>query len=163
MANKPITYTATWEGKIVGTRKSPRPYKYAIIVQRDQEADRKYAYEFVPANKGSFDYYVQIATATPGVSLRPKGWNFDTSYDAGQIEEAKKHIEGGWEGFAARERQQKINRFEALLAKGGYEPFVHGWSQSLVNAAKAARAAETSYGLIYLGLVPAVAKTKSKS
>lgn len=44
-----------------------------------------------------------------------------------QIREAKAKVEGGFEAYAERLRQDKIQMYEDRLAKGGFLPYVARW------------------------------------
>lgn len=154
---KPIKYTATYNGKVVGTRKSPRPYLFAIIVQSLEEVARLHAYRFEPTETDllNFNWYTEGATATVGKSKFPdiKG----SVWSAEDIEKGKREIEGGWDAYVARLRASAIENFERRKAAGHFEPNVHGWSMSLRNAEKmAASAAHPSRTV--LCIVPAEAK-----
>jgi hypothetical protein len=161
----PTTYTATYNGKIVGTRKSPRAYQFAIVIQRDVEAARKAAYEFQPTatDRENFEYEARIANAAPGAPINhgnrhnhPHG-DIVLKHTVDQIDRAKAAIVGGWEGYVARKRDIRIEWFQSALAKGDFEPQVHGWSMSARNAQKMANAVGTTL----LAIVPAVAKFRA--
>ena len=52
---------------------------------------------------------------------------YQPAYVESQISEAKAKVEGGFEAYAERLRQQKIHMYEDRLAKGGFLPYVAGW------------------------------------
>lgn len=154
---KPIKYTATYNGKIVGTRKSPRPYLYAVVVQPLEEVARLYAYHYEPTktDRSNFDWRAKGAAATVGEAKFP---NINGStWAAEEIARAKETIEGGWDAYVSRLRYDAIARFEAAKASGHFEPYVFGWSMSCHNAkGMAATAVHPSRAV--LGIVPAEAK-----
>lgn len=157
IVTKPITYTATYNGKVVGTRKSPRPYLYAIVVQNLEEVARLHAYRYEPTktDRSNFDWRAKCAAATVGEAKFSdiKG----STWEAEEIARAKETIEGGWDAYVSRLRYDAIARFEAAKASGHFEPHVFGWSMSSHNAkGMAATAAHPSRTV--LGIVPAEAK-----
>jgi hypothetical protein len=55
-------------------------------------------------------------------------WKYQKpDYVESQISEAKAKVEGGFEAYAERLRQEKIQMYEDRLAKGGFLPYVAGW------------------------------------
>lgn len=153
MAN--IKFTASYNGKIIDTRRSPRPYKFAIVVQYSREASRKAAHEYAltKTDRSNFEYETQVAAFQPGVSGTIKGDRpFTTSYTAEAIARAQEMVAGGIDGYLAILRKRAIERFEAMDAKGHFEPKVHGWSMSEGNAQKMANAVSG----VLLAIVPAV-------
>ena len=55
-------------------------------------------------------------------------WKYQMpDYVESQISEAKAKVEGGFEAYAERLRQEKIQMYEERLAKGGFLPYVAGW------------------------------------
>jgi hypothetical protein len=154
---KENTYLAVWNGKVIGKRRSSRPYTHAIIVQDSIDTARyqAYAYEATMIDKSNFDYNAEIAAmeAWPEVAYRRQAITRE------QIDEAKAMIAGGWEGYLGRLREAAIKRFEDKVASGLFEPFVFGWSMSKVNATKMAAGCGKSpeYRLL-LGVVEAKVK-----
>lgn len=131
---KATKFVARWEGKIVGTRTSPRPYTHAVIVRGVQEYYRKKAYEYVATDcdKSNFKYYGEVVAG-----LR------DSKYDSAEQTaknraDAAANIEGGFEAYIGRLRQTEIDRYEERVKNGGFMPCVRGWSMSAANAQKMA-------------------------
>lgn len=129
MSKRPISYTAKLDGKIVGKRKSHRVYTHAVVVRHSESYHRKRAYEYVATNtdRSNFEFYSFIATCEPGVSVRPNGWNTNTTFSAEEIAVAKIAIVGGLDAYVAKAREKAIERFEAHKASGEFEPGVVTW------------------------------------
>jgi len=149
---KAIKYTATYNGVVVGTRKSPRPYQFAVVVQSDEAAARAYAYDYKPTDTDhkNFVYHSNNAQCQPGDTYPERNYKF--TVDAMMIAEGKRMIAGGWEGYVAICRARAIENFEAHKANGGFEPGVYGWSMSRRNVEKMAAQA----GSRVLAIVPAI-------
>jgi hypothetical protein len=130
-------FIARYNGEVVGTRRSPRPYKFAIIAQDDEAAERDAAYNYVPTqiDKANWQYHETRARMQPGDHY--PGYNF--TVNAKDVAEARKQIEHGWDGFIDRERNRRIGYFETKKAETGFRPFVAAWSLTHPNAVKAAR------------------------
>lgn len=140
---RPVKYVARHAGQIVGTRKSPRPYAFAVVVQADEEAARRRAYDYVAtdADRSNFEWLGLKAAQAPGVPVRPAGWRFETKFDAEEIAEAQNLTAYGFEGYVAHLRERAIANFEQRRAKGAFLPGVYGWSMSAPNAQKMAASA----------------------
>jgi len=130
-------FVARYKGEIVGTRRSPRPYKFAIVVQDDEEAERDAAYNYMPTqiDRANWEYHTTRAAMQPGQYY--PGYNFVVS--AKDVAEARRQIADGWDGFVARERDRRVGYFEKKKAATGFRPFVAGWSMSHSNAVKGAK------------------------
>jgi hypothetical protein len=155
-----ITYTATWNGKLIGKRKSPRPYTHAVIVQTDEEVARKFAYDYsaTKADRKNFDYYCEIdrlGVDHPHYCIQ--SWR--PAPDHVGIERARANIVGGFDGYVARLKKEAIKSFEAHKAAGGFNPRVAGWSMSERNAHKMAQQHSNGVHSHFLGLVPAIPKS----
>lgn len=141
------TYTATYNGQVIGTRKSPRAYAFAVIYQRDEVRARTYASR--PADKtdrSNFEFYTAVSTGF---------WN-GRERNADEVAEAKTRIEGGFESYVARERAAELAQLEKSIAAGEFQPKVFGWSMS-ARAVKGMESQAARFGR-YLATVPAVAK-----
>ena len=152
---KAVKYTATYNGAVVGTRKSPRPYQFAVIMQNDEGYARARAYEYEPTDtdRRNFDYHSNNAKAQPGDLYPGPGYRFTITEK--MVAEGQQMIVGGWEGYVAKCRAREIENFEARKAEGHYEVGVYGWSMSRKNAEKMA-AQVKGWGRQLLGIVPAV-------
>jgi hypothetical protein len=136
---KQTVFTATYEGKIVGTRRSPRPYQFAIVVLQDEAADRKRAYEYqaTKMDHSNFAYYQEIDRLGENHPHYCKcSWRDEPDLEG--IARARQLIEGGFDMYVARLREKAIENFEVSRAAGCYEPHVYAWSMSEKNARKAA-------------------------
>lgn len=145
---KPIKYVARYEGKIVGTRKSPRPYEYAVIV-RSIEAyarEKAYGYTATDTDRANFHYFGELVAA--GES------HPHYRYNKGDENHWRAAVEGGFDAYIAGLRATEIERFEEHRAAGGFEPRVLGWSMSRHNAEKMAASARHP-GREVLAIVPA--------
>jgi hypothetical protein len=152
---KATTYTATYNGQVVGTRKSPRVYLFAVVYQRDEAKSR--AFITRPADKtdrANFEYYVKCATGTY-VGTFANGKTFTTEIKGDELARAQAHIVGGFEAYVARIRADSLAAHEAAVANGDFEPCVFGWSMS-ARAVKGMEAQAAKAGH-YLATVPAVA------
>lgn len=138
---KTTKYSATYQGKIVGTRKSPRPYQFAIIAQHDEQAARERAYGYKPTDRdeSNLAWLTELAAFEADVPVWPRGWNFSTKFSVKQIGDAKAKIAGGRDAFLASCCEREIRNFEEYLADGHFAPHVAAWSMSRANAEKAAR------------------------
>lgn len=147
---KATKFIARYEGKIVGTRKSPRPYLFAVVVKDNEEFARERAYGFTggETERKNFVYYTNNANAAaPGV-IYP-GERFKIT--AEMIAEGREKIAGGFDGYIAGLRELQIARFKEM----NFEPGVFGWSMSRANAEKMAAGAGKWPGRIVLAIVPA--------
>jgi hypothetical protein len=154
--SKATKFVARYAGKIVGTRRSPRPYTHAVITQAVEEYARAAAYDWQPADsdKSNFEWLTFKATCTAGAEVLPPGWKFSTKFSADEIESARAEIAGDWASYVTRTRARKIAFFEQRKAEGAFEPAVGGWSMSGHNAAKMA-ASFKHPGVRFLAIVPA--------
>lgn len=153
---KDTKFTASFEGKIVGTRRSPRPYLFAIVVQWNAESHRAdaYGYKATATDRSNFDYYSKCATGTYTDTFRT-GKTFTNKIEGAELAAAQAKIEGGFDAYVARLRAEAIERFEASLKGGYFEPGVVAWSMSSVNAEKTANKFRTAG--VFRAIVPAVA------
>jgi len=140
---KPTKYVARYEGQIVGTRKSPRPYAFAIVMQDNEQVERDAAYGFTGKGgrgdlQDEFEYATNCASAQPGESYGKFKPGYSFPITAEMIAKGRAEIEGGWEGYVARKRAAHVASFEKKLAGGGFKPYVCAWSMTRHNAEKAA-------------------------
>jgi hypothetical protein len=147
MTTTTTTYLARWDGEIVGTRKSPRPYTHAVICQWDREAAKRDLDAWQPSktDRSNWDYYVKIAA---GNDPHPE---YRTAADLAKI---RATVGAGWEANVERLRDDAVRRFGLNDAK----PYVAGWSMSAGNAAKMAADKARYRHQIVLGIVPAEVK-----
>ncbi|UEM08258.1 hypothetical protein J4G43_025895 [Bradyrhizobium barranii subsp. barranii] len=138
---KTTKFNATYQGKIIGTRKSPRPYQFAIVAQHDEQAARASAFDYQPTrtDRANFEWDTFKATCSPGATVTPPGWNNATTFSRAEIEASQDRIAGDWSAYAERCRQRAIENFEHYLKTGHFEPHVAAWSMSRANAEKASR------------------------
>jgi hypothetical protein len=131
---KAVKHTVTFPDGTTQVRRSPRIYTHAVIARGNVERQRKEAHEYVPS-RIDFDWYAGIAATGK--------WRFrhleDVVADAKLLADAKANVEGGWDGYVARERQRRIDNFERALAKGEYGWRAVRWSQSARAVQKAAQ------------------------
>jgi hypothetical protein len=151
-------YIARYNGKIVGKRTSQnRTYTHAWVIQYDETAARDAAYNYKASHhdRPSYDYECEIAAQ--GIdhwAVKVEAWRPVPDYK--RIEQAKEAIEGGFEGYVARQRVLAITWFERNLKNGHYEPHVGGWASRL----DLARKASASRGGHLVAIVPAEAVGK---
>lgn len=152
--SKATKFVARYEGEIIGTRRSPRPYTHAVITQDDEETARQAAHLWTPSelDKRDFEWETFKASCTVGVEVRPAGWNFSTRFKAEEIEASRERIAGDWPAYVARRKAWRIKCFEDSLAAGRFKPRVFGWSMSERNAQKMASGVN---GMRVLAIVPA--------
>lgn len=160
-------YEAHYNGKLVGTRSTAtRAYTHAYVLQYNEKLERAEAYGYAgdAADRRNYDWYK--STVDRGVG-QPR-WPGDTylkhvMIEEGDVVEARERIEGGFDGYVARERQKLIDRFEHKLRTGGFEPYVGGFAASERLAQKAALTwcrRWPSGGCAFLAVVPAVEVAK---
>jgi hypothetical protein len=152
MSTKSTKFVARYEGKIVGTRKSPRPYAFAIVAKHNEAAEREAAYgrKTTKTDAGNFDYYIKCATGTYNGTFGD-GRSFTSKVEGKTLERALAVVALGYEGYIADLKARAIADFEERLAKGHFEPGVFGWSMSRANADKLAK----QVAPILLAIVPA--------
>lgn len=145
------TYTAEFEGKIVGKRTTKdRSYSHAIVVVPSREYHRKAAYEHQgdKTDHSNFNYYTQVA---------------EGRYRYGQTNEemikASGLIDGGFDAYVERVRQGMIKRFEDKVTGGDFEPRVEAWASRLDLAQKAAAGYRRPWNE-RVEIVPAVEQAK---
>lgn len=176
MSASAVKYVARFNGAIVGTRKSHRPYQFAVVAQCDEAHARAAAYGYTATDldRRNFDYAVSIV-ACEGQFIEPragesdlrkpsdagqvrKAWRTGRTYVAGysaeEIAHAKADIEGGFDAHVARLKAEMIKRFERRKAEGGFQPFVSGWSMSRRNVEKMAASCRGA-AVKVLAIVPA--------
>jgi len=158
------TFTASYNGKIVGTRRSPRPYAFAVVVQYSEADGRRAAYEYqaTDLDRSNWKYAVDKSKAQAGVPYNHGPSRGDPrpiilTHGPKAIAEAQQVVAAGWDAYVAAHRARQITWFEERLAKGYYEPKVHGWSMSAANAQKMAN----TVGSVLLAIVPAVPKSRA--
>jgi hypothetical protein len=122
---KAVKHTVTFPDGTTQVRRSPRIYTHAIAARGNVARARKEAYEHVPSEE-DFQYYQAVATG-----------NSTLRQSQEDVVKAQAEVEGGWEGFVARHRQWRIDRFEEALAAGKFGWRVERWSQSAAAAKKA--------------------------
>ena len=155
---KGTKYTATYEGKVVGKRTSPRPYLFAIVVRDDIETARQAAYGFQAddQDRKDFEFHTRCATGTYSGTFA-SGRPFTQEIKGEELARHRAHVEGGFEAYVARKHARLIAQFEARVAAGAFEPRAVSWSMSRANAEKTART--YSYPQVkFLAIVPAVAE-----
>jgi hypothetical protein len=150
---KAIKHFARYQGAIVGMRRSPRPYKFAVVGHGNEAVDHDYAYNYKPTSvdRQNFDYNARNALRTPGEPYIHPTLGPINTWKAKEIDEAKERSAGGWNAYVERERQRKIGYFEEAKTNGKYKPHVLGWSMSAHNAEKMSR---TFHGCIIDAIVP---------
>jgi hypothetical protein len=132
---KKFTWIVRYDGVEFGRRTTHVPYTHALIVQRSEEADRAYADnpsdEHNKYERGFFLQKTQWAKGRigdlkyPGVSSRSAlSWEKLTTEDT---ETANQQIEGGFDGWLARSRQEQINIIEERKREGYYDLCVNMW------------------------------------
>lgn len=146
--NKPITHRVAG---LTDTRKSPRVYTHAVIVERDNDVLRAQHEEADVAkarkNAGSFGYYGFREADARGESRMVTGCARPWLYtpDARTIAEAREFLAQ----FPTREsymQHAEDNVRAAWAAKAGTkERFVASWHQSLRGAQKGAADRNTTY------------------
>jgi hypothetical protein len=154
MSTKSTKFIARYEGKVVGTRKSPRPYAFAIVAKHNIETERKAAYEYTAteSDKSNFDYYTECATGAYNGTFND-GRKYTSKIEGNELARAVAIRDLGYAGYAAKLKADRIERFEERVAKGAFEPAVFGWSMSRVNADKLAK----QVAPVLLAIVPAEA------
>ena len=121
-------YQVTFNGKVVGIRKSDRIYTHAVLVQDDADAFYHWAHNYVPNETDRKNFAYDSKRAVQLVEQYLAEWKYQKpDYVESQISEAKAKVEGGFEAYAERLRQEKIQMYEDRLAKGGFLPYVARW------------------------------------
>jgi hypothetical protein len=127
-----MQYSAKLNGAVVGRRVSHVPYTHAIVLQESEDRAHKDAYATEPDDwlREHYNEDVQIANSRPG-DKHPR-WGRSkhlwlSTISARTIEEAKKGIEGGFNAYFQRYREDRIKRFEEEKAKEEFEPKVVKW------------------------------------
>jgi len=150
-------FTASYAGRVVGTRSSKTmTYAFAIVAQHNEAKARKAAYEFADNDheRRHFDYMVACANGTHAHSQWASG--LGRGMTVGERYAAELAEFGGTcEGYIAKRRGEMIAHFESNLAAGHFEPHVAAWSQTRHNAEKAAGQLANN-GHNVLAIVPAV-------
>ena len=121
-------YQVTFNGKVVGIHKSDRICTHAVAVQDDADAFYHWAHNYVPneTDRKNFAYDSKRAVQIVEQYLAEWKYQMPDSVES-QISEAKAKVEGGFEAYAERLRQEKIRMYEERLAKGGFLPYVARW------------------------------------
>jgi hypothetical protein len=121
-------YQVTFNGKVVGIRKSDRIYTHAVLVQDDADAFYHWAHNYVPNETDRKNFAYDSKRAVQLVEQYLAEWKYQKpDYVESQISEAKAKVEGGFEAYAERLRQEKIQMYQDRLAKGGFLPYVARW------------------------------------
>jgi hypothetical protein len=121
-------YQVIFNGKVVGIRKSDRIYTHAVVVQDDADAFYHWAHNYVPNETDHKNFAYDSERAVQIVEQYRAEWKYlRPHYVESQIAEAKAKVEGGFEAYAERLRQEKIQMYDDRLAKGGFLPYVAGW------------------------------------
>jgi len=140
-------YLARHAGQIVGKRTTEnRTYSHAYVMQYSETKARDAAYGYVATkqDRKTYDWYADKVARGVGARAWPDSeYLADVLLTEKDITEAREQIEGGFDGYVARLRQNHIDHFERNLAKGGFSPFVGGWASRPDLAEKAARQFET--------------------
>jgi hypothetical protein len=133
-----INYVAKLDGTIVGSRTSPRTYTHAVIIQWNAEYFRTkaFGYKADDTDRSNFKFYTKEAAHTVESYIADSKWT-PVDEAAKRIADAKQRIEGGFDAYVARVRQDGIDRFEKGL-EGGYQPGVATWCGRLDLARKEA-------------------------
>jgi len=116
------TFIARYKGEIIGRHASTTPFTHALIVCQDEEPYRRDAYEIEPDEneRKEFAEITRRANAQIGDVKYPHAlggrgranWISTLRLDKGDIEEAKKKIEGGFDPWFARMRGARIKDHE---------------------------------------------------
>jgi hypothetical protein len=102
-------YQVTFNGKVVGIRKSDRIYTHAVVVQDDADAFYHWAHNYVPNETDRKNFAYDSKRAVQIVEQYLAEWKYQKpDYVESQISEAKAKVEGGFEAYAERLRQEKI-------------------------------------------------------
>jgi hypothetical protein len=123
-------WTVTVNGKKV-TRRSLRPYAFAIVATRDFDYDWKRAgQQHIPSWEKNYAYALG-------------GWrkyeNTSAEIEAHEIQEAKVQAMGSFAVYLEDVIANIRRRLETHRAAGGYDAHVEAWSQRLDSAEKTAR------------------------
>lgn len=150
-----LTATDPQSGKVFD-RTTARTYTHVVLGTRDIVAARKHAENTTPdkTDLSNFRWYTFIAAQVPGVETVPPGWSWPKAWDAEAIEDAKANIEGGIEGFMARQRDRALGYHLEAVARGDYDgPVTLAWSGRLDLALKVAQA-EANKGWLDVRVIP---------
>jgi len=121
-------YQVTFNGKVVGICNSDSIYTHAVVVQDDADAFYHWAHNYVPNETDRKNFAYDSKRAVQIVEQYLAEWKYQKpDYVESRISEAKAKVEGGFETYAERLRQEKIQIYEDRLAKGGFLPYVAGW------------------------------------
>lgn len=149
-------YVARLNGQIVGKRTTKdRTYTHAIVTQRVEEIYRAEAYDYVatPQDRANFAYYSSVvAQGLDHEYVRPTTWR--QTHDHKLLADATARVEGGFDGYVARQRAELIARFEADKAAGNFNPRAVAWAGRLDLAQKAV-AQHTNRRVKLVAIVPA--------
>jgi hypothetical protein len=123
------TFLARLGGALIDRRVTTVPYTHAVVAQRDEAFYRIEAYSHKPSEDDLdvFGYSTRIAAARPGDLMDPSVRSRFNVITEDDILEAKERIEGGFEAFCERARQQRIDEFEEHKRGGGYSIRVRNW------------------------------------
>lgn len=154
------TFIARWKGEIVGTRKSDRDYKVAVITQRNEEMARADAYDRSPTKRdvSDFEWFSFVARCSPLQPSTFKNHSYALGFTEEEIGRAKARVAGGIEGYVERRVARDIDAFEAMLKRGCFNPEVARWSLSESAARRAIPNLCPTPMYAFLGIVPAEVK-----
>jgi hypothetical protein len=100
-------YQVTFNGKVVGIRKSDRIYTHAVVVQDDADAFYHWAHNYVPNETDRKNFAYDSKRAVQIVEQYLAEWKYQKpDYVESQISEAKAKVEGGFEAYAERLRRR---------------------------------------------------------
>jgi hypothetical protein len=99
-----------------------------VVVQDDADAVYHWAHNYVPSETDRKNLAYDSKRAVQLVEQYPAEWKYQKpDYVESRIGEAKAKVEGGFEAYAERLRQEKIRVYGDKLAKGGFLPYVATW------------------------------------
>jgi hypothetical protein len=146
------TFTASFNGKIVGQRTSrDRIYTHAVIVVDVPGRHKDHYYAEVKDtrdNRASFAFHESIANGT---------YQHMQLQSAEDITRSQLIASAGYPAYLAHLRGLNIALYERIQAGLNLEPHVFGWSMSQDNADKMASTAGR-HGCRVVGIVPAEKK-----
>jgi hypothetical protein len=154
-------YQVIFNGKVVGIRKSDRIYTHAVVVQDDAHAFHHWAHNYVPNETDRNNFAYDSKRAVQIVEQYLAEWKYQKPhYVESQISEAKAKVEGGFEAYAKRLRQEKIQMYEDRLAKGGFLPYVARWCgrPDLAQKASTERGRTNFLAIVPIEIAPAKVK-----
>src|SRR5258705_256602 len=108
-------YQVTLNGKVVGICNSDSIYTHAVVVQDDADAFYHWAHNYVPNETDRKNFAYDSKRAVQIVEQYLAEWKYQKpDYVESRISEAKAKVEGGFETYAERLRQEKIQIYEDI-------------------------------------------------